>query len=192
MRVVRLDADNGFAVPLADLERVRGPVRFDANLPTHVRELLCSLGARSCDDAEVVITAGPTGAAQAVMERALRIGAWEQSQTHSSLLPYLREECAEFVEAVETAARAATEEHEKLANQALLGELADLYLQVLFHAEIARRRGVFGMEDVARAFVDKLRRRAPYLFDGTSTVVPVDTQERLWQEAKTRERDERI
>ena len=43
------------------------------------------------------------------------------------------------------------------------------------------------MGDVAQAFIDKLRSRAPYLFDGTVFVVDIETQDRLWQEGKRAE-----
>ena len=43
------------------------------------------------------------------------------------------------------------------------------------------------MGDVAQAFIDKLRSRAPYLFDGTVFVVDMETQDRLWQEGKRAE-----
>ena len=54
-------------------------------------------------------------------------------------------------------------------------------------AEIAARRGAFTLDDVAQAFVTKMRSRAPYLFDGTEDVVGVEEQERLWVEGKARE-----
>lgn len=108
------------------------------------------------------------------MRTALAVGQWEQQQTHRSLIPYLQEEVAEFIEAV------ATDESE----QQLRLELGDILLQVLFHAEIAAKRGAFDFFDVAAGFVDKLKARAPYLFDGTDKVVPVATQEELWQQGK--------
>lgn len=124
-----------------------------------------------------------TAEALATMQRALDIGEWERGMTHASLLPYLHEEAAEFAEAVaEFERRGASAETENV----LRDELADVLLQVLFHAELARRRGAFDFEDVAGAFVDKLRRRAPYLFDGTTEIVSAAEQERLWQEGKAR------
>ena len=69
-------------------------------------------------------------------------------------------------------------------------ELSDLLLQVLFHAQVAQNRGSFNIYDVAQAFVDKMRSRQPYLFDGSVGVVPVDEQKRLWQEGKEQEKVE--
>ena len=68
-------------------------------------------------------------------------------------------------------------------------ELADVLLQVLFHAEIADERGAFDFGDVAAAFVAKMRSRAPYLFDGSTGLVDQATQDRLWAEGKAREAD---
>lgn len=122
--------------------------------------------------------------AQQVMRRALDIGEWERSMTHSSLLPYLREEVAEFAEAVEKWEAEGDEEQ-------LLAELSDVFLQVLFHAELACRRGAFDLDNVAAAFVSKMRSRAPYLFEEGDRIVPIAEQERLWQEGKAREKAQR-
>ncbi|WKD61564.1 Nucleoside triphosphate pyrophosphohydrolase [Corynebacterium ciconiae DSM 44920] len=181
MRTIVLDADNNYALPLDAIPSLRGPVLIDATLPTSVQSQLRALGAVHSPDASVCITAGPQAGAVAVMERALEIGQWERRQTHSSLVPYLREETEEFIAAV-----AAWERGDASAEE-LRKELADVYLQVLFHAEIARRRGDFSMAEVAQAFVSKLQARAPYLFDGTSEIVDEAEQDRLWQEAKRAE-----
>lgn len=85
---------------------------------------------------------------------ALREGCpWDAAQTHRSLVTHLVEEAAEVVEAIESGA----DEH-------LVEELGDLLLQVVFHAEIARREGRFDIEDVAGGIADKLVARHPYVF----------------------------
>lgn len=148
-------------------------VAFDENQPEvieRVKEGARVLEVPSRDDAVYQ--------AQRVMERANALGEWERSHNHESLLPYLQEEAAEFVEAVTSGAD----------DESIKAELADVFLQVLFHAEIATRRGAFGMADVAQAFIDKLRSRAPYLFDGTVFVVDMETQDRLWREGKQAEK----
>ena len=94
----------------------------------------------------------------------------EREQTHTSLLPYLEEESAEFAAAVRN----------REPESEMLKELGDIFLQVLFHAEIS----TFSLDDVAQSFLTKMRARAPYLFDGTTEIVDVDTQERLWREGK--------
>ena len=116
----------------------------------------------------------PTWQAQNIMRRALTVGEWEREQTHGTLLPYLREETTELAEAITTQANDAE----------LMAELGDVLLQVLFHAEIAARRGAFDFGDVVGSFIGKMRRRSPYLFDGTTSVVPQSEQKRLWELGK--------
>ncbi|MFD2456132.1 MazG nucleotide pyrophosphohydrolase domain-containing protein [Corynebacterium mendelii] len=120
--------------------------------------------------------------AAGVMARAHLVGGWERSQTHAGLLPYLEEEAAEFAEAV-----AALEEGDEVLEQQVCRELSDLLLQVLFHAEIARRRGAFTVEDVAAAFTGKISRRAPYVFDPGTTTITAEEEDRIWQDSKRRE-----
>lgn len=151
--------------------------------------------------------------AVALMARALRQGEWEQQMTHKSLLNYLREETEELAQIVDALDRAANgdgtvgtdqqagDQPESSGNgagkapqwleQELCKELSDVLLQVLFHAEIANRRGAFDIGHVAGAFVEKLRSRAPYLFESVERQVPKTEQDRLWEEGKQRERAER-
>ncbi len=116
--------------------------------------------------------------AVALMTRAVRQGEWEQEQTHASLLPYLREETEELAAVVHAP---------ELDEQELCRELSDVLLQVLFHAEIANRRGAFDIGHVAGAFVAKMRNRAPYLFEEAERPVPKEEQDRLWAEGRVRE-----
>ena len=116
----------------------------------------------------------PTWQAQNIMRRALTVGEWEREQTHETLLPYLREETTELAEAITTQADDAE----------LMAELGDVLLQVLFHAEIAARRGAFDFGDVVGSFIGKMRRRSPYLFDGTTSVLPKSEQKRMWELGK--------
>ena len=116
----------------------------------------------------------PAWQAQNIMRRALTVGEWEREQTHETLLPYLREETTELAEAITTQADDAE----------LMAELGDVLLQVLFHAEIAARRGAFDFGDVVGSFIGKMRRRSPYLFDGTTSVVSQSEQKRLWELGK--------
>ncbi|MCX7542186.1 nucleoside triphosphate hydrolase [Corynebacterium sp. P5848] len=179
-------------------------VAFSDSVPESVREIMLGHGLRTRPPVEATVWVdtdpgspetlrrlaagesfrgpGASGiaAARAVMARALRIGEWESSQDHVSLLPYLWEETEEF----DGAARAHADGTGTATE--LRGELADVLLQVLFHAEIAARRGDFDFDDVADSFTSKLRRRAPYLFDGTTTMVTTGRQEEIWQAAKNR------
>ncbi len=78
---------------------------------------------------------------------------WDKEQTHESLLPYLLEECYEFIGAV----READIDH-------MYDELGDVLLQVVFHAEIARQHATFDIEDVTTAVVQKMVERHPHIF----------------------------
>lgn len=140
--------------------RLTEPAETTAETTTHI------FRAPSRDD--------PAWQAQNIMRRALTVGEWEREQTHETLLPYLREETTELAEAITTRADDAE----------LMAELGDVLLQVLFHAEIAARRGAFDFGDVVGSFIGKMRRRSPYLFDGTTSVVPQSEQKRLWELGK--------
>lgn len=117
-----------------------------------------------------------------VMSRALRQGEWEQSQSHQSLLAYLREEVEELAQSIDT-----WQAGDLASEKRLCDELSDIFLQVLFHAEIANRRGAFDIGHVAASFVHKMQTRAPYLFEETERPVGLDEQNRLWEEGKRRE-----
>lgn len=118
-----------------------------------------------------------------VMERALTIGQWERSMDPASLLAYLEEETEEFAQAV----NAWHHDPTPAAERQMRAELADVYLQILFHAQLAARRGSWDIEDVAADFVAKMRSRAPYIFRPGAEIVPVEEQERLWQEGKRKQ-----
>lgn len=121
----------------------------------------------------------------AVMGSALRCGEWESQQTHQSLIPYLQEEVGELIDVIST-----WTPDDPQAEKALCAELSDVLLQVLFHAELANRRGAFDIGHVATAFVEKMHRRAPYLFEEKERFVSIEEQEQLWQEGKRAEQDE--
>jgi ATP diphosphatase len=78
---------------------------------------------------------------------------WDAAQTHASLRPYLLEEAHELDDALRAG-----------ADRQIREELADVLLQVLFHAIIAAERGAFDAHDVAGALVAKMRARHPHLF----------------------------
>lgn len=204
MTVLILDERWPTLIPLEAHGRLHSPVSFTGEVPIAVRwdfdrvvtgEDVTGRGtlvttnpadpevAQRAARGEEVIEASsrsePVRQSVEVMRRALSLGEWEAGQTHESLLPYLKEEATEFAEAVLAGADDAE----------MRKELGDVYLQVLFHAEIASRRGAFDFADVAQSFVDKLRSRAPYLFDGTDQPVDVDEQNRLWAEGKKAEKN---
>ena len=131
--------------------------------------------------AEVVVgSTDPAGArlldVVAVMDRLRSPGGcpWDAQQTHRSLMPYLLEEAYE--------AYAALEDDDP---SALREELGDVLLQVVFHARLAEEAPEpWSVDDVAGDLVDKLVRRHPHVFAGTSA----DDLETTWDALKAAEK----
>lgn len=100
---------------------------------------------------------------------------WIKEQTHESLIPYLKEETAEFIKAVEN------EDDENMVE-----ELGDILMQVLYHTNLGEQSGYFSLEEVLETLNKKLRRRHPHVFD---EVEAASTQEveSLWQKIKAEE-----
>src|SRR5579872_7468736 len=73
---------------------------------------------------------------------------WDREQSHLTLRRHAIEEVYELIDAIE-----AKDDHE------MAEELGDLLLQVVFHCQLARERGAFDFDTVARHIVDKLIRR---------------------------------
>ena len=88
-----------------------------------------------------------------IMEKLRKECPWDRKQTHRSLKKYLVEEAYEVLDAIDT------EDDEKLKE-----ELGDLLLQPVFHAQIAKERGAFDINDVIDLLVRKLMDRHPHVF----------------------------
>lgn len=100
--------------------------------------------------------------------------AWHEAQTHESLLPFLIEETAEFVDAVERG----------LSADEVAGELGDVLYQVLFHTAIAARDSEgYDFDTVAAALDEKLRARHPHVF-GDRGYMTVDELNAEWERLK--------
>ncbi|WP_127819949.1 MazG family protein [Microbacterium sp. CPCC 204701] len=106
---------------------------------------------------------------------------WTQQIDHRALVPYLVEESAELIDAVEDGTRAELRE-----------ELGDLLWQVLFHAEIASRDAddPFDIDDVARGLADKMVRRHPHVFGDAVATTPEEVLVH-WNAAKAAEKSTR-
>ncbi len=109
-----------------------------------------------------------------VMERLRRECPWDRKQTHESLKKYLIEEAYEVLDAIDS------RDDEKLKE-----ELGDLLLQPVFHAQIAKERGAFDINDVIDALVKKLIERHPHVFGNAN---PEDVLEN-WEKKKTEKRE---
>ena len=110
----------------------------------------------------------------AVMDRLRSPGGcpWDAEQTHTSLMPYLVEEAYEAYQALEDGDLTDLRE-----------ALGDVLLQVVFHARISGETG-WDIDDVAGDLVDKLVRRHPHVFAGTSS----DDLEGSWEALKQAEK----
>jgi len=106
---------------------------------------------------------------------------WDREQTHASIVPQLIEETYEVIETI----------HEENYDQ-LRGELGDLLLHVLFHAQIAAEERRFDIDDVVSTLHDKLVHRHPHVFGDASsgkkpTVKSASDVNRVWAQAKLKE-----
>lgn len=102
---------------------------------------------------------------------------WDKAQTHESLIPCLRNECEEVVQAIEQ------QDEENLCE-----ELGDVLLQVLLHARIAEEEGQFTMADVVNGLAEKMVRRHPHVFGNEEYGSPEQNQAR-WEEIKRQEKE---
>ena len=102
---------------------------------------------------------------------------WDREQTHASLRPFLVEEAYEVLDAMDSG------DSRKFA-----GELGDLLLQIVFHAEMAREKGRFDITDVIHAVHTKMVRRHPHVF-GTAKAQTSGQVLKNWEQIKSEERE---
>lgn len=101
---------------------------------------------------------------------------WDKEQTHRSLVPFAIEETFELADAIESG-----------DDQETVGELGDVLLQVVLHAEIARQDGRYSIDDVIRGISEKMVRRHTHVF----AEVKVDSSKDVlknWAEIKAKEK----
>ena len=102
---------------------------------------------------------------------------WDREQTHKSIRRDFIEETYEVIEAIDT------------DNPVLLREeLGDVLLQVAFHTEIEKEKGVFTLDDVANDVCVKLIHRHPHVFGD----VVAETPEKVlsnWEVIKSEEKE---
>lgn len=101
---------------------------------------------------------------------------WDKEQTTESLKPFLIEEAYEVIEAID-----------EKSPEKMKEELGDLLLQVVFHAQLAKERKDFDMEDILTTLEEKLIRRHPHVFGDLSYE---DAKEVLvqWEKIKKQEK----
>src|SRR5512135_3033062 len=101
---------------------------------------------------------------------------WDREQDHMTLRWHAVEEVYELLDAIES-----RDDHE------LEEELGDLLLQVVFHCQLARERGAFDFDKVARRITEKLIRRHPHVF-GNVRVKDVVQVWANWEKIKRAEK----
>lgn len=100
--------------------------------------------------------------------------AWHGVQTHETLTPYLIEETAEFVDAIER----------KLPAAEVSAELGDVLYQVLFHSVLAERdEEGYDLASVAAGLNAKLIARHPHVF-GERGFMSVEELNAEWERLK--------
>jgi MazG family protein len=102
---------------------------------------------------------------------------WDREQTHQSLRSHLLEEAYEVYDALEAG-----------ATPELAGELGDLWLQIVLHAQLAAEAGVFDLADVQAAISSKIVRRHPHVFGEAEAKTASDVN-RQWERIKAEERE---
>ena len=106
---------------------------------------------------------------------------WDRKQTHQTLAPHIIEEAYEAKEAIDQEDDPAT-----------VGELGDLLLHVMMHAEIASERGAFDLDDIITHLATKLVDRHPHVYENdagdseTGKVTPESVAQN-WEERKMAE-----
>ena len=110
---------------------------------------------------------------------------WDLEQDFASILPYTLEEAFEVADAIERQDWAA-----------LQGELGDLLLQVVYHAQLAQEQELFDFDALCAGICNKMETRHPHVFGATMAEgvavseqgqrLPLDAQsvEALWEKRK--------
>jgi ATP diphosphatase len=101
---------------------------------------------------------------------------WDVGQTFATIAPYTIEEAYEVADAI-----AREDTHD------LKGELGDLLLQVVFHAQMAAEAGHFDFDDVVSSICEKMIRRHPHVF-GSDEERANGKVDGSWEEIKELER----
>ncbi|MDD7969701.1 nucleoside triphosphate pyrophosphohydrolase [Roseinatronobacter alkalisoli] len=102
---------------------------------------------------------------------------WDIEQDFASIAPYTIEEAYEVADAIENCDWTA-----------LQGELGDLLLQVVYHAQMAEEAGYFTFDDITRGISDKMLARHPHVFGNESRDKSAAQQVQDWEQVKAAER----
>jgi MazG family protein len=103
---------------------------------------------------------------------------WDVAQSYTTIAPYTIEEAYEVADAIARDDR-----------EALKGELGDLLLQVVYHAQMAFEEGRFDFADVVDGIARKMVRRHPHVFGNAKREEFLTTD--MWGRIKDAEKAER-
>lgn len=104
---------------------------------------------------------------------------WDREQDHQSIRRNFIEETYEVCEAID-----------EQDTEHLKEELGDVLLQVVFHTQMEKEKGVFDIEDVADGICKKLIYRHPHIF-GSVEVGSSEEILRNWDELKRKEKHQK-
>lgn len=104
---------------------------------------------------------------------------WDRAQDVASMRPYLLEEAAELLDALDN------DDAEHACE-----ELGDLLFQIVFIAQLYEERGAFDLEAAARGIAAKMIERHPHVFGGGEGGEPGSNA--AWERRKAREGRSRI
>ena len=102
---------------------------------------------------------------------------WDRQQDFASIAPCTIEEAYEVADAID-----------RNAMSELCDELGDLLFQVVFHAQMAKEKGLFDFHDVVVAISHKIERRHPHVF-ADEVIESAGEQSLAWEQHKRRERE---
>jgi MazG family protein len=111
----------------------------------------------------------------AIVSRLRKQCPWDMEQTHESLRAPLLEETHEAIEAIDNG------DYPELKK-----ELGDIFLHILFHADLANEEGHFNLQEVIEGECAKLIYRHPHVF-ATTEVRNADDVAKNWEQLKRKE-----
>ena len=105
---------------------------------------------------------------------------WDIEQDFGSIAPYTIEEAYEVADAIERESWSELE-----------GELGDLLLQTVYHAQMGEEENLFSFQSVVRNISDKMVARHPHVFGDESREKSAEQQTRDWESIKAAERKDK-
>ncbi len=111
---------------------------------------------------------------------------WDLKQDHKSMVKHLIEEAYEVVDAIQEL------EENKESFENLKEELGDLLFQIIFHAQLAKEKKFFSLEDVSTYMSEKLIFRHPHVYKHSEQTDL--TEEKIlsnWEQLKRKEKEKK-